>query len=85
MTPTQIYQTKNFNIENTVNLECLKQAEILLNQSVSAGKIFHLSLKTNWKNKEMVANLNDAIYLNNQTVEALKNEIKDRNNRITKK
>ena len=81
----QTFQTKNFNIEDTINLECLKQAEILLNQSVNADKIFHLSLQKNWKDKKMVAELNDSIYLNNQTMEDLKNEIKDRNNRIPKK
>ena len=85
MIPTPIFQTKNFNIEDTVNLECLQQAEILFNQSVNADKIFHLSLKKNWKDKKLVAELNDSIYLNNQTMEDLKNEIKDRNNRIPKK
>lgn len=73
------------NSEEILNQELLTQAETLLKQSLDMDKTFRGLLKTNWKDKKLVGEISDSIHVNNQTIESLKNEIKDRNSRIVKK
>lgn len=73
------------NSEEQLNLDLLKQAEKLLQDCLANDEMFRGLLKTYWKDKKLVGEINDSIHTNNQTIESLKDEIKDRNSRITKK
>lgn len=79
----QDFQTRNS--EEHLNLDLLKQAEQLLKNAIGMDNTFRELLKSNWKDKKIVGEINDSIHTNNETIESLKNEIKDRNSRITKK
>ena len=74
MTDSQI---KSFEVD------MIAQSKILIKQSEYFDAMFRRLLKSNWKNKSLVGNLNDSIKLNNDTIGNLENEIKDRNSRIT--
>ena len=71
--------------EEMLNEELLKQVKELLRQSKEQDTIFRRLLIAHWKDKKLVGEINDSIKINNETIDILENEIKDRDSRITKK